>query len=511
MKEIAKAEQIIRLYSENHSVLDTAKAAGTSTVKVRKVLITEGLWESETSRKVGELLGQGLTTEEIAKQLYMSVKNVQAYMPYKRGIYGDGEPSLEAVRSERYRNRMKRVEALQVVKNNKEREVSNTMIKPNHKKNQVTNVLKLHLELEIEGLGEEEIQTLKKYGSMKQSISRDILVPADITLHALSYAILRMFGWQNGHLHCFILPENVFQDVTEEKFATWARLVGVYFRYPSEDFADLYWDDDYQEGECFRSWQKRKYTGPYLYKGLGEHYLMSQKEVANLYSDIPTIRVYGEGKEPRIIELKEATIEQAMRAFIDIVGEELLERLPLSSVIYPEHYDEQNMADIRKNLGVELSKTDITAAIEKYQNSTFANEQQRQEWLEAYNILPEPITKQLIYQYDYGAGWEVHISCTGSYQSDGNGIWNGTSSDGLDVPVESLDRVSDTYCPVCVKKDGIELVDDCSGIYGFCTMLKAIHEPESLEGERWRNKEKLLEWLDEMGWNGRKISPKQTL
>ena len=50
-----------------------------STVKVRKILITEGLWESDTSIKIGNLLAQGLTTEEIAEKLYMSVKNVQAY------------------------------------------------------------------------------------------------------------------------------------------------------------------------------------------------------------------------------------------------------------------------------------------------------------------------------------------------------------------------------------------------------------------------------------------------
>ena len=56
-----------------------------STVKVRKILITEGLWESDTSIKIGNLLAQGLTTEEIAEKLYMSVKNVQAYMPYERG------------------------------------------------------------------------------------------------------------------------------------------------------------------------------------------------------------------------------------------------------------------------------------------------------------------------------------------------------------------------------------------------------------------------------------------
>ena len=72
----AQVEQIIKLYAGNNSILETAKAIGVSTVKVRKVLITEGLWESDTSIKIGEFLKQGLTTEEIANTLYMSVKNI---------------------------------------------------------------------------------------------------------------------------------------------------------------------------------------------------------------------------------------------------------------------------------------------------------------------------------------------------------------------------------------------------------------------------------------------------
>lgn len=80
--------EVIKVYSSNNSILETAKATGISTVKVRKILITEGLWESDTSIKIGSLLQQGMTTEQIAETLYMSVKNVQAYMSYKRGVYG---------------------------------------------------------------------------------------------------------------------------------------------------------------------------------------------------------------------------------------------------------------------------------------------------------------------------------------------------------------------------------------------------------------------------------------
>ena len=98
-----------------------------------------------------------------------------------------------------------------------------------------TDVLKLHLELDLQYADEEDIRILKQYGSMTNTISRDILAPADITLHALHYAILRMFGWQNGHLHSYVLPENVFTELTENQFSTWAKLAGVYFRFPTEN------------------------------------------------------------------------------------------------------------------------------------------------------------------------------------------------------------------------------------------------------------------------------------
>ena len=53
-----QVREVIRLYSSNNSILETARAAGLSTVKVRKILITEGLWESDTSIK-RNLAGSG--------------------------------------------------------------------------------------------------------------------------------------------------------------------------------------------------------------------------------------------------------------------------------------------------------------------------------------------------------------------------------------------------------------------------------------------------------------------
>ena len=73
-----QVKQILDLYAVNQSILRTADEMGLSTVKVRKVLITEGRWQSDTSVQIGMLLTHGLTTEEIAERLHISVKNVQA-------------------------------------------------------------------------------------------------------------------------------------------------------------------------------------------------------------------------------------------------------------------------------------------------------------------------------------------------------------------------------------------------------------------------------------------------
>lgn len=81
-------QQIINIYKETGSVKKTAEELGTYPIKVRRVLITEGLWHSKTSEQVADLLAKGKSVAEIAEELVISEKNVQSYMPYSRGQYG---------------------------------------------------------------------------------------------------------------------------------------------------------------------------------------------------------------------------------------------------------------------------------------------------------------------------------------------------------------------------------------------------------------------------------------
>lgn len=515
MKKVqgTQIEQIIKVYLQNNSILETARECELSTVKVRKILITEGLWESDTSLKIGELLKKGYTTEEIANKLYMSVKNVQAYMPYERGSYG-GDLSAEAVRSQKYRRRMRKAASMQVVKKQekREREEENIMqVKDNR-----SAVLKLNLELNTRYLREEEIQILKKYGDMKQTISREVLVPEDITLHALNYAILRMFGWQNSHLHNFSLPEDVFNKLTENRFATWAKLAGVYFRYPTEDYEDIYWDDDYKEGESFRTWLKKKYTGPYRYKGFREHYLINQLDVRDLYSfrEEITVRKFDiqvkEPVKPYKVKIKEASVDEVINAFADMTCNELLERLPLAEVMHVKN-KEINYKDIRKKILSKTAEVDIERIMQEYHNSRFKSLKQRREFFEKYNKSVQPIADELIYSYDYGDGWEVLIQCENVYKKNEVGNWIDNEGKVVEKEIEQMEEVLLKHRPVCIAKDGIELVDDVGGIYGFCNMLQTIYEADIYDEEEKDERDSMISWANMMGWTGRKISPKQTL
>ena len=459
-------DEIIQAYQATNSILETAKIIGVSTVKVRKILITEGLWESDTSNKIGALLKQGYQTEEVAKILCMSVKNVQAYMPYERGTYGGTQISGDAIRSGNYRNRMKSAAGMQVVKREKIEKIieGDTQMKEN---NQNLNILKLHLELDMEYVDEKEKELLKKHGYMKNSISRDILAPSDITLHALHYVILRAFGWQNGHLHHFSLPEDIFAALTDNRFSAWAELAGVYFRFPTENFEDIYWDDDYEGNQSFKSWLKKKYTGPYKYRGFSEHYLHNQEEVQGMFS-----------------------------RWEEITDHELLERLPITSLMYTGQ--ENSIAEAKQHAKNQLNKICFEDIYEQYESTYFKSRKQRREFLEKYNINVLPVTHLLNYSYDYGDGWKVKITCDGVLSKD-------------EIEQSIFEEVIKKHRPLCIAKDGIELVDDVGGIHGFCEMLETIYECDFYDEEAVEERESMLNWAQMMGWTGRRIGVKQTL
>ena len=505
-------EKMIASYRRTGSILETAAECGVSTVKVRKALITEGLWSSRTSEEIGQLLELGLTTAEIADRLCMSVKNVQAYMPYERGTYGGEARTMDAMRAENYRSRMRTAAGMQVVekKANRSHEEDNMATKK-----KVNQVIKLHLELDLseDGLDELELDVLRSHGGMKKAISRDVLVPGDITLHGLHYAILRMFGWQNGHLHHFALPQEAFDGLTEGKFAKWAELAGVYFRFPSEDFADIYWDDDYKEGQSIRSWLRKKYTGPYTYKGFGEHYLYCQKDARYMFFRWPviTVREFAwppeKAREPYDVRLDEATVDQVGHAFSDVECRELLERLPLRQILRVQGEASADMDAVKHLIAERLEKIELGKLWGTYDDSRFTSMKKVREFLEGGNIPVLPVTDLLRYSYDYGDDWNVKITAEAEYTAKEDGGWDGAAAELAAL----LDEVAEKHRPICIAKDGIELVDDVGGIHGFCEMLETIYNVDPDDKLAWKEREEMLAWASMMGWTGRNISPMQTL
>ena len=291
--------QIISTYLDNRSVTDTAAKCKTSPVKVRKVLITERLWSSRTSIEVQHYLNLGKRTAQIAAILCTTEKAVQQYLPYTRGLYGGENPSVSAVNSAHYRERI-RIAKANVLKKTRslaeENHWSDILESLSNQEGstmlEITNdqfdndYLRLHLELlDSDGspVDAEATSVLQKFGGVQygKTITRDILVSKDMPLWALNYAIQRCFGWQNSHLHRFCLPDAQFRALADNNTQNYARLVGVVFRSPWMDEEEQFWADDYEEGS-FKTWLKRKYTAPYKSLCYGESLYQCEQDVAEL-------------------------------------------------------------------------------------------------------------------------------------------------------------------------------------------------------------------------------------
>lgn len=168
-----------------------------------------------------------------------------------------------------------------------------------------------------------------------RAISRDILVPADMPLHNLHYAIQKAFGWQNSHLHHFTYEDELLENLFGGKFISWVPFCGLYFRFPSENFDDLYWDDDYEEGYSVKSWLRSKYTGPYYYGGNSELYLAAQLAARFFLQENRTVKVgpsfdeYRKGKKGTTSHKIEDVSMDAMKMYFAAGMDELLERIPV--------------------------------------------------------------------------------------------------------------------------------------------------------------------------------------
>lgn len=87
------------------SIRDVANAMDTTSLKIRKILITTGHYSTELSRKVQRLYEAGYSIQNIMKQTGLKRASVHAYLPYSKGSYNLSELTLNAERKRVYRKR----------------------------------------------------------------------------------------------------------------------------------------------------------------------------------------------------------------------------------------------------------------------------------------------------------------------------------------------------------------------------------------------------------------------
>lgn len=99
---------------KNHKQLKlVAEEFGITPLKVRKLLITGGAFETETSRLVQRYYAQGLSISQIGERMNLGRASVHSYLPYSKVIYKAKEISTDAERIQLFRERNEAVRQLQ--------------------------------------------------------------------------------------------------------------------------------------------------------------------------------------------------------------------------------------------------------------------------------------------------------------------------------------------------------------------------------------------------------------
>lgn len=416
-----------------------------------------------------------------------SANRVTAFLPYENNLYDVPNLTADAKKSKLYRKRIE-VAREKFVGNRtgKQKNMSEENIlltgEEKHMNNNYKNdtnlfkTVRLHLELKGEYFDDEEKRILRKYGksSTGDSISRDILIPSDMPMHNLHYAIQRLFGWQNSHLRRFILPEEIYNRLTGSTVKGWADFVGILFQPPSEHEHDVFWDDDYQKGSI-KTWLKKKYTGPYSFHGIMEDYERAQDDIKQLIERFPMLEVY------------ESFNDYYNRSKgKDNVKKRILKKTPLIELTLEEMNNSIYMEGGTDNL---LERLEASKVLAFKDENVFNNK----------DIFP--VTHELIYNYDFGDNWIVTITkernCNDLLQKDY------ISEDEL---LEAEEKVLTKHKPVCIHKDGIFVLDDVGGMSGFVRFLKEIYEGDDKE-----ERDSYMEWAKSLGWSKRKVSNKLVL
>lgn len=100
-------------YSKTGSFKKTAAELHISTAKVRKALLTAGVWTNDTAEEIAKLRSEHetWTDQQVADHMHISLNAVQMYTPYKMGPYEGDSPSAKRMAEYRARNKRKASDA----------------------------------------------------------------------------------------------------------------------------------------------------------------------------------------------------------------------------------------------------------------------------------------------------------------------------------------------------------------------------------------------------------------
>ena len=146
-----------------------------------------------------------------------------------------------------------------------------------------------------------------------------------------------------------------------------------------------------------------------------------------------------------------------------------------------------------------------------------------------------PFADELFYNYDYGDDWCIRITCEDAYtaieKDDHAKHFVEIHPDGTSTPVKIIPKEDVEYTslhgnqidaelrenlhlayrefkPICVSADGLNVMDDVGGLFGYQRFLKTIN---SKRNEDIEEREDMRSWAKGMGWTGRKTQPKNIL
>lgn len=333
---------------------------------------------------------------------------------------------------------------------------------------------RLKLELISNYLSSDEKVMLKRHGeaSSGDRITREVLIPSDMTLHALHYAMQKLYGWQNSHLRQFYLPKKNYQELTQGTVKGWSDLVGVLFQPPSEAEHDIFWDDDYESGN-FNAWLRKKYTGPYRYGGYLEQYDAARADIEallNRFEELELRESFSDYLERKQTEPDAEPKVLGTKALVDMTLDEMNAAIAMESGT--------------ESLMEKLLVTDVLG---------YADEEVSGPGL--------PVTHELYYEYDYGDSWIVRvIKLKGCEDLVAN---HSVTKEELEVARET---VRTKHKPVCLSRDGLDVMDDVGGLSGFANFLRAINESEDKEEAA-----DFRRWARSMGWKQKKVIPQKVL